>query len=293
MKQTFRQRFWTLGKWFGGLFLVMLIFRIIYGYVSTDLSGGMEVSNDFFSSVDNLRKNYASEKKLMKSDIGQQANFASSQKYEKTATVKSKTSQFETDANNIKTETQHFGGVIQYEQNTGNKGNREMHLMIGINPSLFDSFYVKIQDIGVIKSTEITKIDKTNEYRQLNAKKASYEKNLASLNELKSRSGAISDYISLHDKILEIETQMQELGVELGNFDAENEFCTIKFSLYEGATEKKISFISRIKIALEWTIKYYAIFICSLLAMACAVFILLLIIEKMNILKTISSKLDN
>jgi uncharacterized protein YfcZ (UPF0381/DUF406 family) len=102
----------------------------------------------------------------------------------------------------------------------------------------------------VIRSTEITKIDKTNEYRQLNAKKASLEKTLASLQELKSKTGVIDDFISLNYKILEIETQMQELGVELGNFDAENEFCTIKFSLYEGAAAKSLNFIERFKIAL-------------------------------------------
>nr|GFD12335.1 hypothetical protein [Tanacetum cinerariifolium] len=101
---------------------------------------------------------------------------------------------------------------------------------------------------------EITKVDKTNEYRQLNAKKVSIEKTLASLNELKSKGGQISDFVSLNDKILEIEEKLQELGVELGNFDAENEFCTVKFSLYEGATEKSISFIHRLKVALEWTI---------------------------------------
>ncbi len=83
---------------------------------------------------------------------------------------------------------------------------------------------------------------------------------------------------------------MQELGVELGNFDTENEFCTIRFSLYEGATEKKIGIITRIKVALEWTVKYYAILIFALLGMIAAIFILLLLIDK---LKIINNKLNN
>jgi hypothetical protein len=179
-----------------------------------------------------------------------------------------------------------------YEQNTGNKGSRQMHWLIGINPEKFDSFYVKIQGIGQVRSMEITKIDKTNEFRQLNAKKASLEKTLASLNELKSRGGAISDYVELHDKILEIETQLQELGVELGNFDTENEFCTVRFSLYEGAPDKKISFMRRLKVALEWTIKYYAVLIVSLLALVATVFILLLVIDKLKLIKMVTNKLE-
>jgi len=288
MQQTFKQRSWKIGKWFIILFFAMFLFRLIYGYVSTEISNNIDFSNDFFSSVDNLRKNYASNKFENNSNIGIQASMASSQKYEKTATVKSKSSQFETDENSIKTVTKNFEGVIQYEQNTGNKGNRELHLLIGINPEKFDSFYLKVQKIGVIKSTEITKIDKTNEYRQLNAKKASIEKTLTSLNELKSKAGDISDYISLHDKILDTETRMQELGVELGNFDTENEFCSIKFSLYEGATKKTIGLMARIKVAFEWTIKYYAMLILSLLGMSGLVLILLTMIDKLKILKTIS-----
>ena len=167
-----------------------------------------------------------------------------------------------------------------------------MHWLIGITPEKFDSFYLKIQSIGQVRSMEITKIDKTNEFRQLNAKKASLEKTLASLNELKSRGGAISDYVSLHDKILEIETQLQELGIELGNFDTENEFCTVRFSLYEGAPDKKISFMHRLKVALEWTIKYYAILIISLLALIAAVFVLLLVIDKLKLIKMVTNKLE-
>jgi hypothetical protein len=217
---------------------------------------------------------------------------ATSQKYEKTATVKSKTAGFEKDEAATRAATRRFSGVIQYEQSLGNKGSRELHLLIGVAPVLFDSFYTAIREIGTIKATEVTKVDKTNEYRKLNAKKASLEKTLASLEELKSKSGHISDYVSLHDKILEIETQLQELGVELGDFNTENEFCTVRFSLYEGATERSINFFTRVKVALQWTIKYYAVFIASMLGLCSIVLLLLLITDRLNILKGISKKTE-
>ena len=266
----------------------MLICRLIYGYVATDIIANSDYAGDFFSSVENLRKNYASEKGYSKPDVGRQASIASSQKYEKTATVRTKSAAFDKDATTIKNTTKDFEGVIQYEQNTGNKGYREIHLLIGINPEKFDSFYLAVQGIGKINSTEITKIDKTNEYRQLNAKKASLEKTLLSLNALQKADGVISDYVALHDKILEIETQLQGLGVELGNFDAENEFCTIRFSLFEGAAKKGISFLSRLKTATEWTIQYYSILAVSLVCISLSVFIILLIIDKLKILSTLT-----
>ena len=165
-------------------------------------------------------------------------------------------------------------------------------MLIGVNPNSFDSFYVATQKIGTIRAKEITKFDKTNEYRKLNAKKISLETTLSSLNELKSKAGQIGDFVTLHDKILEIETQLQELGVELGDFDTENEFCTVRFSLYEGATEKKISAFKRIKIALEWAVHYYAILVFSLFGVACVSFLFLLIVDRWNILKNISNKLN-
>ncbi len=277
-----------------GLFLVLFVFRLIYGYLETDSNNSFDNSGDFFSSIQDLRKNYASEKSMKRSRPPESQNpsnnFASNQKYEKTASIKSKTSNFDEDKTKLEKTTKDFKAVVQYEKNEGKKGNREIHLLIGVNPILFDSFYIDIQKIGALKATEITKIDKTNEYRQLNAKKISLEKTLTSLNELKSRGGAISDYVALHDKILEIEKQMQELGVELGNFDSENEFCSIRFSLYEGASEKKISLLHRLKVAFEWTIQYYVTMIFGILCLSAFIFIALLIIDRWNILRAIVDK---
>ncbi|MFN8365747.1 MAG: DUF4349 domain-containing protein [Candidatus Kapaibacterium sp.] len=291
MNSTFMKRFWKSSKWFIGLFILMFLFRILYGYTTSDVNPSGDYSDDFFSSINNLRKNYASEKFVMKDDIAAISNNAANQKFEKTATVKSKTSEFEQDELKIKEQVKQFQSVIQYEQNLGQKGNRQIHLLIGVPPTLFDSFYVEIQKIAVIKATQITKVDKTNEYRQLNAKKISIEKTLQSLNELKTKGGQISDFVQLNDKILEVEEKLQELGVELGNFDTENEFCTVKLSLYEGTAEKGISFIHRVKIALEWTIKYYAITLFTFLCVAITVFVLLLIVDKLKLLKTIANKI--
>ena len=292
MKTNIKTRFWKTSIWFFGLFILLFAFRLLYGYVATDNNSGNDYSDNFFSSIDNLRKNYASEKIAMKGDVQVSSNIASNQKFEKTASIKTKTSEFEKDEKQLKAKAKSYNAVIQYEQNLGQKGNRQIHLLIGVNPVLFDSLYIDLQKIGVIKATEITKVDKTNEYRQLNAKKTSIENTLQSLNDLKTKGGQIADFIALNDKILEIEARAQELGVELGNFDAENEFCTVKLSMYEGATEKNISFIGRIKVTLEWTIKYFAIIAVTTLVLALTIFVLLLIVDKLKIINAVKSKLN-
>jgi len=83
--------------------------------------------------------------------------------------------------------------------------------------------------------------------REINSLQAT----LSSLNDLKKKNGAVGDFVTLHDKILEIETQLQILGVDLGNFNTENEFCTLHFSLLEGSAIRKAGTYQRVKIALE------------------------------------------
>jgi hypothetical protein len=287
MTTNFKTRFWKTTYWYLGLFILLFLFRMTYGFLSIDKAEDPDNSDNFFNSIGNLRKNYASEKVAMKGDVLLSQNFASNQKFEKTASLKTKSSQYDKDENKLKQQTKDYNAVIQYEQNLGQKGSRQIHLLIGVDPARFDSFYLDIQKIGDVKAMEITKVDKTNEYRQLNAQKLSIEKTLQSLNDLKTKGGRIEDFVSLNDKILEIEAKAQELGVELGNFDTENEFCTVKLSMYESAKERSISFIHRIKVALEWTIKYFSIFVISSFFVALSIFLLLLIIDKMKLISSL------
>lgn len=296
MKKTFKSRFLRLTMWFGCLFVALFLFRLIYGYTAVETNALADLQRgDFFSSIENVRKNYASEKMLKPNAAPPAAapvaaNMSSNQKFEKTASLKTKSTQFSVDEQAIKAKTTAYNAVIQYEQNLGRAGSRELHLLIGVNPSAFDIFYAELQKIGELRAIEVVKVDKTNEYRQLNAQRISIEKNLQSLSELKARGGEISDFIKLNEKILSMEEKLQELGVELGNFSSENEFCTVKLSMYEGAAERSIGFTHRLKVAFEWAIKYFAFMVFTLLFLALAIFILLLIVDKLKVITAVKHK---
>ena len=268
---------------FLAVFTIMFIFRIVYGYVAKPTNRGNQTS--FFESFDSYTRNYASKKIQSK----HQANSTSShidQKYEKVADINSKSSEFEKEEKSIREKIKGSNALIQFEQKRGNKGNRKLQLQIGVPPNNFEVLYNELIKIGEIQSKEITKKDKTNEYKQLNAKKASLEKIRISLIDLKEKGGRIDEFISLENRILDIEEQLQSLGVNLGDFDEENEFCTIKFSVIEGK-ESHISFAHRLKVAFEWTIKYFFFLILiGLLAISLA-YLLLLVIQKLRILERI------
>lgn len=278
MKSFIKQRFKKTATILFALFVVLFLFRLIYGYQTVTEP---TISNVFHEMVDfsaSTRKNYASKKHLLNTGM---SPMSVDQKYEKIADINTVSTKFDKEEKQIRAQIKDFAGLIQFENKSGNKGYRRLNLIIGIPPENFDSIYHSLIDVGKIQSKQITKTDKTNEYKELNAKKASLEKIRTSLIELKAKGGRINEYMQLENRILDIEQQLQGLGVSLGNFDDENEFCTVKVALSEG-TITEISTLQRVKVALEWTIKYYTLLLIGLSFATLFGYLLLIVIEKVR-----------
>jgi len=287
MKQSFQTKLKKLTSWLVVIFLILFVFRLIYGYTKT--FNNTPTQTQFFESISNSKKNYASKEYKVKSNAGNQLAIKVDQKYEKIAEIKTKSSKFEQEEKLARNKIEKFNALIQFEQKSGNKGYRKLNLVIGVPPENFDSLYLQLITIGKIQAKQITKKDKTNEYKELNAKKQSLEKIRISLIELKSKGGKIEEYMDLENRILEIEQQLQGLGVSLGDFDDENEFCTVQFSLLEGK-EIKIGIMQRIKVALEWTVKIYLRLMTTLFFLTLFAYFLLLGIDKLKIIERIINK---
>ncbi|MEL6919095.1 MAG: DUF4349 domain-containing protein [Bacteroidota bacterium] len=268
-------------------FLTLFFFRLVYGYTKV-----IESTLDPIPMAENIidteiRKNYAS-KKYKTNNAGPSA-IRIDQKYEKIADIRTVSPKFNTHEKRLRKQIAAYNALIQFEHKSGNQGHRQLNLSIGVPPENFDSIYQKLIKIGKVSAKQITKKDKTNEYRELNAKKSSLEKVRNSLIDLKLKGGDIEEYIQLENRILEIERQLQELGVSLGNFDDENEFCTVRFSLSEG-TELQIGFLQRIKVALEWTVKTYLQLMAILMFLSLSSYLLALTLDKMKVLGASSGK---
>jgi len=288
MKSKFKGRLFKLIAFLLIMFLILFLFRLCYGYTKSIDTNPRQTR--FFESISNTKRNYASKKYEMKSASNTQALVSVDQKYEKIAEISAKSSAFDKEEKLARERVKKYKALIQFEQKSGNKGQRKLNLLIGVPPENFDSLYHDLIAIGKINAKQITKKDKTNEYKELNARKNSLEKIRSSLIDLKSKGGKIDEFMQLENRILEIEQQLQGLGVSLGDFDDENEFCTVQFSLQEGK-EIKISFMHRVKVALEWTIKYYLMLMTLLFFLSLFAYLILLSIEKLKILeRTVNKK---
>lgn len=270
-------------------FIVLFAFRFIYGYTKT--TDNTSDQSPQFDDMSSSKRNYASKEYKVQSSNETSSPVKVDQKYEKIAEINTKSSNFEKEEAQTRKQIEKHNAIIQFEQKSGNTGYRRLDLLIGVPPENFDSLYSCLITIGNVQAKQITKKDKTNEYKELNAKKNSLEQIRTSLIELKSKGGKIDEYMQLENRILEIEEQLQELGVSLGDFDNENEFCTVKFSLKEGRISS-ISIFSRIKVALEWTVKMYLQIIVLVFFLTLVAYLLLYSIEKLKILEGIIRKIN-
>ncbi|NPV01197.1 MAG: DUF4349 domain-containing protein [Brevinematales bacterium] len=211
------------------------------------------------------------------------------QKYEMVANISLRSSRFETDEADIRGLIASNQAVIQNESRNGLPGNRILQLVIGVPPEHFDSIIKSLQKFGTVKSLSINKYDKTGEYQDLNVQKQSLETMRDSLVALKKKPGTINEMIELEKQILEIEKTIRGLGVSLGGFSKENEFCTVELTVSEGSGVLSYIF-AVIVLSLEWTFwTYLAIMGFGALALV-SVFVVIKIMEKTGFLFKASPK---
>ncbi len=253
MKTTLKNKIGKLSLGLSIGFIILFIFRLTTENEETVVATPIFQQTESLESNLEIRKNYATKRHSVA--LGQ-APMLVDQKYEKIADIQSTSTVFDRDEDQLRKYVADYNGLIQFENKNGNSGYRSLNLTIGVPPEHFDAIYQQLIQIGTIQAKQITKKDKTNEYKELRAKKLSLEKIRTSLIDLKAEGGRIEEYIQLENRILEIEQQLQALGVSLGNFDEENEFCTVKFSL----TERKVTHTGlsqRIISAFLWTLSTY------------------------------------
>jgi hypothetical protein len=266
-------------------FLALFCFRLFYGYkVPLDnLPIPSFNISSIFDDKELSKRNYASEK-LKVDRVMTSQSYSVDQKYEKIASLVSKTQSFEDDEKKVRDVIKKYNSLIQFEQSSGLKNSRQLGMAIGVPPDKFDSMVEEVKTIGTLTSIRVDKTDKTNEYKDLNAKRVSLEKARDSLSSLKGRGGSIEESINLESKILELESELQATGVKLGEFDQENEFCTVKFELHEQRrVSNEISFMQRVKVAFEWTVKYY------ILTLGCLLIGLFVVLMLVHVIKVIRS----
>lgn len=271
------------------LFLIIFAGRFIYLVYQdkpvSSIRGQRMVNNEYSQNAETQSiRNYASKK--ISNDLGAPSGGqkpVAEQKYEKNASLTARTGRFDEDEKKLRASLTASGSIVQYENKSGLTGARSLYMTIGIRPEQFDKTVEELKTIGRMESFQVTLIDKTSEYKNLNSERLSLEKMRAALIGLKSTGGTLSDRIELENKILEVEKKLQDLSVNLGVFSAENEFSTAYFSLIESKDlNVQKNWGSILVSSLLWAFGVYAALAGVLLLTLLGLWLLIKLIEKFN-----------
>ena len=189
------------------------------------------------------------------------------QKYEKSAHLSIRSSDFPADNHKLRSMIETNQGVIQVENLTGMEGSRKLTLTVGVIPESFDEVVETLKSVGDLQGFMVNKVDKTEEFRSLLAEQETLEKTRASYLAIKEKGGSIQDLLLLEDRILEVERSLQNLGVDLGIYSSESSLCTINITLNEMSANDTAGRITgafvaeHVSSSLTWTVTIYMLII--------------------------------
>ncbi len=271
------------------LFVVLFAFRFVneLSSSSSDSVFGATLTNQnavFSQSSSDIpyakTRNYYESKRIELPQAGS-ANQVIDQKYERVATMSAASAQFEKDELLIRGIIEKYQAIVQQEDSTGLEGSRFFQLSIGVLPDNFEAMVSAFKGVGKLLSFNITKTDRTADYQALQAKRISLEKTLEGLKALRQANANLADLITLENNILEIEGQIQELGISLGDFGENNSFSTIHISITESsAPASSVNVLAAALDAFGWTVWTYCGVLVGLLLGALALLLCGIIIEK-------------
>lgn len=284
-------------------FIILFLLRLAFDSFINPTSSGMnfQESNLVLSGTGNVITKFDSVKNYatlnFSKDVGAQSTaLIVQQKYEKIASLSSRSNNFDSDQKEINNVINKNSALIQYNQFSGLEGNRLLQIAIGVDPDQFDNIVEMLKKIGKPESISISKFDKTNEYKDLQAKKKLLEDTKSEFVSLKSKAQKVDESINVQNKITEINNEIQQLGLNLEEYNSNISLCTIKYTLQE---QENKQLDSRLKLdnvlknifeSFEWTIHYYSLALIILLLANLIALCLLKVYEKFLAVKT---KLDS
>lgn len=211
--------------------LFALRFVQLFWFPSEPRYGGGFVGSYEKAAAAPSKANYASDRLAVpQGDSGSQVV---EQKYERVSDVDLSTAAWDADSAAVYAVVEESSSIVQREDKSGLPGERVLELELGTVPDRFDAAVEAFKKIGNLESWLVTKRDRTADFMALEARRLSLEKTRDGLAGLRSAGADLKDRIDLESRILEIEGQIQELGVQLGDYRAENSFCTIRLVLRE------------------------------------------------------------
>jgi hypothetical protein len=153
---------------------------------------------------------------------------------DKRAFLTTGTTAFKDDEAKIRAAIAEQKGRYFADRQSGIEPARRWTVEVGVHPDKFDALVENLRGIGKLATFAVEKKDRTNEFRKLHAQRQSLKKHLESITKLREgKNPSLEDSLKLEQKILDIEKELQGLGVQFGELLGDESYYHVQVTLVE------------------------------------------------------------
>jgi hypothetical protein len=139
--------------------------------------------------------------------------------YDKTAELSTGSPDFGEDEARIRKAIATHKAIVFSESATGIAPARLLSIGIGVHPDRFDGLLQQISQVGQLVANKVQQQDRTGEFLRLHAERQSLKKHQEAIVKLLANDKlTVEEALKLEQKVLEVEKEMQPMGVKLGDF---------------------------------------------------------------------------
>jgi hypothetical protein len=179
--------------------------------------------------------------------------------YDKTAQVASGSTEFASDEGRVRAAIAGQKGVVFDEKATGVAPERSLVLGISVRPEQFDELLRQLSAIGQVSSLTVEQEDRTSEFRKLHAQRQSLKKHQEAILKLRDKALSVEESLKLELKIVDIEKELQSLGVQLGDFLAREPAYNLFLTLREQRSVSTFTIEKRLWSGLWWAAGWWSL----------------------------------
>jgi hypothetical protein len=184
------------------------------------------------------------------------------QVYEKTAHLASGTSTFADDEERIRSAIAKWNAAVFSETATGIAPRRLLSLGISVRPVQFDLLLDELRGVGQINSISVQQQDRTADFRRLHAQRQSFKKHLEAILKLREAGKlSVEEALKLEQKVLEVEKEVQAVGVQLGDLlnkePSYNLFVTLQEFQAGSWNDRSFTFTRRLESGFLWALGWW------------------------------------
>lgn len=179
---------------------------------------------------------------------------------EKIARLGTSTTSFDRDQSAIRSALESHQAVVFNETNGGIAPSRRFSLEIGVHPDKFDALVEELRRVARLESVSVQQRDRTGEFRRLHAQRQSLKKHLEAVQKLRGAvNPSIDDQLKLEQKVQDIEKELQNIGVQLGDFVGKDSYYHVYVTLSEadGRFDHDYALPLRVGHAFLWALAWW------------------------------------